>query len=453
MANIYVRSTDGLDTDDGSTWALAKATLGGALAIATSADTIWVSQAHAETAGAAKAHTFPTTPGLRVLCGNDAAEPPTALATTATVTTTGNFAVTFTTGYAYIYGITFNSGTGISGLADMIFGTDTAKTGIVFDTCALKIPSTSTTAPFKLGQIGGSLNINERKIEFIDCSFTQDASGMSALFELGTGRFIFDNMTIAGAGATPPTNLFNANAGVALSNITTVKNSDLTGRALTNLVNVGVGTLSNIDFVNCKLPSLTSVTAGTFSGPGGQYIRMHNCDNADTHIRFSENVWQGTVTQQTATRIRTGGATQADGVAYSFLVAGNANTVNLHHPLVSPDIAIYNTAVGASMTATVEILRDSLTNLKDNEIWLELDHLGTSGFPKGSTASDRITNVLTAAADQATSSVTWDTTGMTNPNKQKLVVTFTPQEAGYIVARVKLAANTSVYVDPKITLA
>ncbi len=50
MANIYVRSTDGNDADSGATWALAKATLGGALAIATSADTIWVSQNHAETA-------------------------------------------------------------------------------------------------------------------------------------------------------------------------------------------------------------------------------------------------------------------------------------------------------------------------------------------------------------------------------------------------------------------
>src|SRR3990167_2296817 len=101
MANIYVRSTDGSDADDGSTWALAKATLAGALAIATSADTIWVSQNHAETAAGNKSHTFPTTPGLRVLCGNDAAEPPTALATTATVTTTGNFAVTFVSGFAY----------------------------------------------------------------------------------------------------------------------------------------------------------------------------------------------------------------------------------------------------------------------------------------------------------------------------------------------------------------
>lgn len=452
MANIYVRSTDGLDTDDGSTWALAKATLVGALAIATSADTIWVSQNHAETAGAGKAHTFPTTPGLRVLCGNDAAEPPTALATTATVTTTGNTAVTFVSGCAYIYGIIFSSGTGASGAADMVIGSGAPNTALVFDTCALKIPSTSTNAPFVIGVVGGASSTNERTIEFIDCSFTQDASALPSLIELKSGRFIFNNITIAGAGATPPTNLFDIDLAQVIGTAL-IKNSDLSGRALTNLVEVGSTVAYNIDFVNCKLPSLTAITTGTFNSPNGSHIRMRNCDNADTHIRFSENYWGGVVTQQTSTLIRTGGATQADGTTYSMLMAGNANTVNLHHPLTSPDIAIYNTSVGASMTATVEILRDSLTNLKDDEVWLEIDYLGTTGFPKGSIGSDRITNVLTTAADQAASTVTWDTTGMTNPNKQKLVVTFTPQEAGYVVGRVKLKANTSIYVDPLITLA
>lgn len=451
MADIYVRSTDGSDADTGLTWALAKATLVGALAIATNADTVWVSQAHAESAGAAKAFTCPATAGLRILCGNDAVEPPTALATTATVTTTGNFAVTFVSGYAYIYGITFNSGTGGSGGADMIIGS-AGKCGFVFDTCVLKIPATSTAAPFVLGNTVTSANQTDKIIDFIDCSFTQDASALASLIDIQGCRATFNNITIAGAGATPPTNLFDIDGTQGVGSVT-VKNSDLTGRSITNLVAVGSNFFFDVDFLNCKLPSITAVTTGTFSGPGGTRIRMHNCDNADTHIRFSENYWQGINTHQITTLIRTGGATQTDGTAYSVKMAGNANTVNLHHPLVSPDIAIYNTAVGASMTATVEILRDSLTNLKDNEVWLEIDHLGTTGFPKGSTASDRITNVLTTPADQTASSVTWNTTGMTNPNKQKLVVTFTPQEAGYVVGRVKLNANTTIYVDPVMTLA
>jgi hypothetical protein len=42
---------------------------------------------------------------------------------------------------------------------------------------------------------------------------------------------------------------------------------------------------------------------------------------------------------------------------------------------------------------------------------------------------------------------------MSNPNKQKLAVTFTALEVGYIKARVCVAINTTVYVDPFITKA
>ena len=42
---------------------------------------------------------------------------------------------------------------------------------------------------------------------------------------------------------------------------------------------------------------------------------------------------------------------------------------------------------------------------------------------------------------------------MSNPNTQKLSVTITPQEAGYMQAKVYLAkASKTVYVDPKLTV-
>jgi hypothetical protein len=274
------------------------------------------------------------------------------------------------------------------------------------------------------------------------------------MFSMASGNWYFRGMTIAGAGATPPTTLFG-NLGTQQSPMVTVEDSDLSGRAFTNIASatsVGAGS-GFLTLRNCKLPSSVSVTTGSFASPNGFVVKMHDCDSADTHIRFSENRWEGTVTQQTSTLIRTGGAVQADGTAFSMLMAGNANTVNIFHPLASPEFSVYNTSVGSSMTATVEILRDNATALKDNEIWLEIDYLGTSGTPVGSRGSDRMTNVLSTAADQASSSATWNTGAMSAPNTQKLVVTFTPREAGYIIARVMLAANTSVYVDPYITLA
>jgi len=113
VAYIYVRSTDGLDADNGSTWALAKATITGALNIASPGDTIFVSQAHAYST--ASAITYPAKGNaalpITVMCVNDGAAPPTTLAATASETCTGTSVdVDFGSGsFIYWYGITFKA--------------------------------------------------------------------------------------------------------------------------------------------------------------------------------------------------------------------------------------------------------------------------------------------------------------------------------------------------------
>src|SRR3990167_657368 len=107
---FYVRSSDGDNLSDGLSWTNAKATLVGALATAAAGERIWVSQAHAETQASAMTLTSAGIPGspIEILCGNDAAEPPTALATTATVTTTGASGITID-GSLYCYGVRFDA--------------------------------------------------------------------------------------------------------------------------------------------------------------------------------------------------------------------------------------------------------------------------------------------------------------------------------------------------------
>ena len=66
---------------------------------------------------------------------------------------------------------------------------------------------------------------------------------------------------------------------------------------------------------------------------------------------------------------------------------------------------------------------------------------------------DSKTDILATGADQAASSVTWTTTGLTNPNKQALSVSFTPQMKGPVTATVYLALpSKTVYVDPVATI-
>ena len=70
MAELFLRSTDGTDSDDGSTWALAKGTLTGAFAAASAGDTIYVSDNHAESQSAEMTLTSPGTNAapVKVLC-------------------------------------------------------------------------------------------------------------------------------------------------------------------------------------------------------------------------------------------------------------------------------------------------------------------------------------------------------------------------------------------------
>jgi ABC-type phosphate transport system substrate-binding protein len=127
--------------------------------------------------------------------------------------------------------------------------------------------------------------------------------------------------------------------------------------------------------------------------------------------------------------------------------------------LESPEIVKWNDTVGSAQTCTVEIVHDSQGSgtssaFTDAEVWLEIQYLGTSGVPLGSVLTDAKADVLATAADQASSAVTWTTTGLTTPLKQKVAVTFTAQEIGFIHAKVVLAKASAVcYVDPKLTVA
>ncbi len=178
---------------------------------------------------------------------------------------------------------------------------------------------------------------------------------------------------------------------------------------------------------------------------------MFNCDSGDTHYRYRKSTQFGTIQDET-TLVRTGGA--SDGATtYSLKMVTNANSEYPICTLDAPEIVQWNDTVGSAITATVEILFDSATALNDDEVWVEVMYLGTSGVPLASFISDEKADVLATAAAQTSSSVTWTTTGMSNPNKRALAVTLTPQEAGFLHCIVKLAkASTTIYLDPLITV-
>lgn len=438
MANPgYVRSTDGNDADNGSTWALANATLSGAMSDQVAGDRIWVSDNHAESTAGSTTITCPgtTTSPCQILCGDDAAEPPTSLATTGTVSLSATGTITIN-GSLYCYGLSFSgrfialarSTTNIQTYENCVFTNDFSSAGNI----SIGVPSSAE----------GSITT------WVNCTAKITTTG-TVLIVVDNGRFYWRGGSIGASSVTPSSGI--------LQNVNRGGNSYIEGvdfsnfGSTVNLIVSGTNESSFTYFINCKLPaSWSGSLIGSTPGAASR-VEMWNCSAGDVNYAMWIEDFFGTIKHET-TLVRTGGASDGS-TTISWKMA---TTANAEYPLMllySPPIYVYNTTTGSSKTLTVEILHDSVTALTDAEIWLEVEYQGTSGFPLALFVDDAKSDVIASAADQTSSSETWTTTGMTNPNKQKLSVTFTPQEIGVYICRVCVAkASYTVYVDPLVTV-
>ena len=445
MADIYVdNATPGSNTSPYDTWAKAATTLATALAIATSADTVWVKNTHNETQSTTNALTFPTSAGLKVLCTSDTSQPPTSVTTGGLLRTSATGVISLD-GFAYIYGLEFRPGEGNNTSSPQLnIGSTIVAQGLVLDTCKGTMASTGSALMQLCGGASGSAR--EYYVELINFTAKFGAVGQSIAFRNGRQRI--KNMSIDAAGSAP-TSLFKFTVGC--NSDTLVEASDLSGKAWTNLANVGVNAGGRLTVRNCKLPSSITVVTGTNPDTAGPIVRMHNCDSGNTNYRFSEQYYEGSIVNEN-TIVKTGGS--SDGVTpESFKMVSSANT-QIWTPLRSPEFVQKVTTTGSALTCTVDIMHDNVTGLKDNEVWLELEYLSDSGTPLGTYTTDRASSVIASGSTQPSSSASWTTTGITNPNAQKLQITFTPQQKGYVICRVALAkASYTVYVDFEPTIA
>jgi hypothetical protein len=201
--------------------------------------------------------------------------------------------------------------------------------------------------------------------------------------------------------------------------------------------------------VNCKLGA--SVAVPTPTSARGSRITIENSDSGATGYRQEVYDYAATLTAET-TIVRTGGA--SDGVqAISHKVVSTANAKPLT-PFESFPIAVWNSTTGSAKTLTAEIVNDGVT-LKDGEVWLEVEYLGSSATPVGSKISTGPADALASTGSNLPTSLeTWTTTGLASPVKQYVRATFTPQMAGYVRAVLKVAkASQTLYLCPKLTLA
>jgi hypothetical protein len=423
--------------------------MAGAITDAAAGNTIYVSDNHDETTAAAITLTFPgdnASPN-RVLCVDDSAEPPTALATTGIIkTTTGaNSRNIIVQGSAYVEGLTFAPA----------YGAATNYANIQLNTAAPDIQKYVKCAFVSNGinnsnkYLRLSSGTGNSFVHLDDC--TIDMGGGTS----SPGVTLYNRVDITGGSyLNPPSVLFTPKTDAGRTFVCTISGMDLSaagsGCSLVNVTTLGAGI---IGFINCKLGASVALTTGTWPGYGGR-VRVHNSDSADTQGFMYEEDYAGYVTRETTIKM-TGGA--SDGTTgYSWKMVSSAGAEYPMIPFVSPVMVTWNDTTGSSITVTAEIVHDSQgagtgSDFQDDEIWLEVLYLGTSGFPLGGYITNAKATVLSTAADHPNSSETWTTTGLTTPVKQSLSVSFTPQEKGYVHATVRLAkASKTVYVNPPI---
>lgn len=441
--SIYYVKSGAAGSADGSSWTNAYTTLAAALTAHAGGNTFYVSHQHAESAGAGNTMTASATaatPDL-IICVNDGAEPPTAVATTATITTTGNFAIIIN-GYAYFYGISFSAGTGASAGSHIQMGS-TAGCRLTFDSCALAIASTHASPRLITGF---AVNTSDKDgiIEWINTSVGFGNAAQGILYR-GV-PLVWKNKASAIAGTAPTTLFLPPSADH--SGTVTVSGVDLSAIAGGNLVDVAQTNYTSFKFQDCKLHASTVIVTGTSIGVGGTAVEVINCDGADTNYRyFAHRPLLGEVFSET-TIVRDLGC--SDGTTrLARKMVSTANT-GFYTPLAGEWIEFWDEATGAQ-TISIQIVTDNVT-LTDAEAWIEVESLNTSGFPLSSITTDRAASILATPANQTTSTVGWTTTGLTTPVKQVLSAAITTAEKGIVRARVMLAkASTTLYYDPKIS--
>jgi hypothetical protein len=445
MPAIYVRSTDGDNADNGSTWALAKATLAGADGIDAAGDIIYVSQSHSESTASAVSLGFAGTLATPtyLICGDDAAAPPTTPSSAGNVATTGANSITITSKALVEEGINWLVGSAANS-ASFLYAQDAGIFHKKGGSIVLNNSNTASKIFFGLGTGNNESRVTLENVGFKFGSAGQYVQMANTQIEILGGSVL--------SGGTSPTSVFYAIGGIEgkatgldLSNVSTTA----------TLFVAGIGAVGKFVFRGLKLPA--SWTGTIFSSGGapanpGFRVELHDYMAGTSKLQLWAADYQGNVKSE-ATLVRTGGA--SDGTsAFSWQMVTNANPEFPHMALETPEIPPkWNATTGASKTVTVEILHDSLTALNDDEVWIDVWYRGTASSSAQTLISDRRASILSSAAAQTTSSETWTTTGMTNPNKQKLSVTFTPEHAGFIQARVCLAkASKTIYVDPVITV-
>ncbi len=441
MTALYLDGTTGDDGDNGTTWALAKATLGGVLAVASAGDIIFAMGNTTDTVGATE-----TSPGtstnpviiVGVASGTTAAPPLDADIAERGVDTLWNGTASgdlTLSGYAICYNIELgpNASTG-----DMILD---ANSSWKFVDC--KIPWGDDLRAANTAGL----------FEFSDCEMAM-VSG--SVFDLQGGVIECWNCTFTGT----PTNLMVSNNQSGILNIAA---SDLTVFSGDTLVIMTGMNVCRVKIDTCKMPTSVTLTSGV---PDDQYSRVDFVASTDdTGLGEAVSIRNQTIkslagtlaTEFTATRV--GGANDGGSGDYSWALTPNVDsTLESVYGIATPWIEGWVEGDGSTITLQIAIANDGAADYKVGDVGLELYAPDNAGDAQHVQVYDNARVVIVPAAPADLTDDIASSWGVGADNHQRLIVddvALAPDFQGSIFARVifykrfALSPET-LFVDPKL---
>lgn len=438
---------------DGLSWANAELTLAAVDAADVAGDRILFDYRHSEsTAGIitlaiAGTNASPSTLLSVTQSGASGYTGPTAGAIVATGA--GAYPIN-ASGSFYAYGITFKLGVGSSAACSGAWANGDGNIE-VFENCALEIATTHSSTYLQIGVSGATNNSSIRWIDF-DVKFA--ATGQRLL--LVGGDFVWSGGA-AISGTTTPTNLIDG-GGSTYSAL--IENLDLSNFASTVNLCAGMNFGGRVVFRNIKMPSGWSGVIGTPTVATGR-VEAYNVGPAVASGENNFSLWiedyAGSVKHET-TIVRTGGASDGTtAIAHKLSTTANAEWPTI--VMRGPGLYAWCNSTG-SKTFTVHYVADenvaagqgagTSNAFRDDELWIEVEALTTTDSPQAAFTTG-MCGVLDTPADNASSSETWTTTGLTTPKKGKLEVTLTVNEKGpYIVRVCGAKASKTIYYCPEV---
>ena len=431
MADIFCDDGGSNDTPH-ETWAKAATTFLVAVDAAAAGDRIIIGADHAENDTANKTYAFPGTAASPNIVISSTVGAGSAIvynrADNIQIDMSASARTITFTGHVQMEGLSFKAGSNII-MTQSLGQIDCFE-------CTFDIGG---SADFQVGSSNGSWV----RFKDVDVTWSNSGNNSSNFVPLGI-NFTWDGGILSWTG-TQPTALFNGGskhnqihiAGVDLSAITTA------------LLDVTDNWNTQIEMHHCLLNSGVAATTGTHNNLETTFL-MSGCDDTtgnDLYRLEYVDFWGSTVHDDAIFRTTDGAS---DGTTpISWKMVSTANAAEFVEPTRSPPIYSWVDATG-STTFTVQCLWDSVTDIQDDEIWLEIEFLEASADTDSAFADDRMTDISSTPGDQTTNATAWTET-LTNDNEFALAVTVTVNRVGPVIGRVYLAKpSTTIYVDPLV---